>query len=82
MSFKSTVKVPLITAQAVHGFNQMVPGLSKVVTIPVIETEEQAIAAATKMVEKNLVRYEYISRLEKVEDTGEGWTVTFHCAGD
>ena len=82
MSFKSTVKVPLVTAQAVHGFNQMVPGLSTVATIPVIETEEQAIAAATKIATERLVKYEYISRLEKVEETAEGWTVVFHCAGD
>lgn len=82
MSFKSTVKVPLVTAQTVHGFNQMVPGLSTVVTIPVIETEEQALVAATKIATDRLVKYEYISRIDSIEDTGEGWTVIFHCAGD
>lgn len=82
MSFKHMVKVPLITAQTVHGFNQTVPGLSTVANIPVIETQEQAIAIGTKIADSHMVKYEYVSRVDSIEDTAEGWTIVFHCAGD
>lgn len=82
MSFKKTVKVPLVTSAMKNAIEQIAPGISTVTSIPVIESQETALKFAEEIAKKQLVKYEYISRLESVEDTAEGWTVVFHCAGD
>lgn len=82
MTFTRVVKVPLVTAAARNAIEQLVPGVLTVATIPLIEDERKAVAVATAMVEKSLVKYEYVSGVLGVEDTAEGWTVSFRIAGD
>lgn len=82
MSFKRTVKVPLITAAVRNAFEQMVPNSGAFVSIPLIENEREAVKQAKLICEKSLVKYEYIKGVENVEDTYEGWTVQFLICGD
>lgn len=82
MPFTQVVKVPLITAATRNAIDQLFPGVLTVSTVPVIEDEKTAVALATKMAEQSLIKYEYVSKVLSVEDTPEGWTVSFRIAGD
>lgn len=80
--FKRKVTVPRITADAVAEMERIVPGLSTVVKVPVIQTEKEARAAAEAIVEKTLERYEYVGDVALVEETDAGWVVTLNIWGD
>lgn len=82
MTFRTDVSVPRITAAEVALLEKTYPNLAAVATIPVIETEEQALTEGAKVAAKDLVRYEYIARLGSVSETDTGWDITFIVAGD
>lgn len=86
MSYKMTVNVPRITPDAIAEMEKLVPGLSSVVTIPVIDEvgedlEEAARAIAVKLLVQN--PYEYVAAIDdiKVSQSG-GWDVELVIAGD
>ena len=81
--FTLRVTVPRITRTHLSQFEMLVPDVFIVSTVPVIETGEQALRAATIVAEKKLTRYEYISdREHKVTETATGWDFEFVCFGD
>jgi hypothetical protein len=81
--FTLRVTVPRITHAQIAEFEATVPGFSTVATVPVIETEEQAVRVATTISEKRLTSREYISdRKPEVTKTDSGWNIAFICGGD
>lgn len=80
--FRIPVTVPHITTEQRAQFERMVPGIFTVASIPVIETEDQAVFTASRAAEKFLTTSEYISRAESIELTEEGWKVVLIAAGD
>lgn len=80
--FRVTVTVPRITRAAIEEMERAIPGLTKVVTIPVVETEDEAKACAANLADKQLVRYEYVRELESLTETETGWNAVLICSGD
>lgn len=80
--FTEKVTVPRITKAQVAQFESIAPGVSKMVKVPLIETTEQAVIAATDLINSQLTGYEYVLRAEDVVETETGWNITLICAGD
>lgn len=80
--FQAKTTVPRITAAHVTLMETIAPGVTRISSIPVIETKEQALAVAKAQVEKNLLRYEYISQTSNIVETAAGWEIEFRIAGD
>lgn len=82
MTYKTSISIPRITAAQVAQLEAIVPGIGTVAPIPVIETETQAVTVGSELLRKSLLRYEYLARLESVEDTDSGWLIEYVVAGD
>lgn len=80
--FTFSATVPRITRAQVAEMEASIPGFSKVATVPVIETEEQALHAAEKYTNQIIERREYIVETLSVEETETGWAFKFRCSGD
>jgi hypothetical protein len=81
--FTLRVTVPHITRTHISQFEAMIPGFFAVATVPVIETEEQAIRAAKVIGDKKMASREFISNKDtKVTKTNTGWDIEFLCYGD
>lgn len=70
-------EVPKITNYNIGTLEKMLPGLTMVSPIPLIDTEERAVEVATELATDSLVRYECIAGIEEVNKTSRGWTVSF-----
>lgn len=82
MPFTMRVVVPRIPASEVVELEARFPGLSSLVTIPVITEMEAVEKAAEKIANRSLVRYEYVKNVESVEETPTGWLVVLKISGD
>lgn len=82
MSFKLKVTVPRITGADIAEMEARFPGLSKLVKVPIVTRADDAEKAAKTMVEKQLVKYEYVREVESITETDGGWVVTLGISGD
>ena len=80
--FTFSTTVPRITRAQVEELEATIPGFSTVASVPVIETEEQALRAAEKIANQQIERREYIIETLSVEETETGWNFKFRCGGD
>jgi hypothetical protein len=72
-----TVTIPRISNYSISTLEKMVPGVTLVAPIPLIETEEKAVDVATRIIEDSLVRYECIKEVKEVMVLSTGWLITF-----
>ena len=84
--YRRSIQIPRITTETLAGLAKVTPNIALVVDVPLITTEEQALAHATrKMYEELSVSVsEYIGNTEKVvfDETNDTWTFTFIIWGD
>lgn len=80
--FFHTVEIPRITAAQIAELNQNMPGLSNVVKLAPITTQEAAFNVAERSTNKVLATSEYVSRIKEVEETETGWKFRLEIHGD
>lgn len=76
MSYPYNVTVARFTREDLRTFDRMFPGVSKTVTIPLVDTIEEAEKHARIIVQKKLNRFERIESIRLRVEEDASWFFT------
>lgn len=74
--YTQTVTIPRISQEQVDALESLVPSLSNAVKIPLITTEEQALAHAMDLIHSRTPTNEAVTGVAEVIVSRDSWTFT------